>query len=158
MAIDIVPGIDLTVSDVRKSILVNLERRFQKAGITGYHSFVADLTDSQSLLSDSTYETIIADVPCTGSGTWARTPEQLYFFDEKRIEYYAELQKKILCNVIPKLRAGGRLVYISCSVFKKENEAVAGFIEQQFDLELIHMQLLHGYEMKADSMFVALFE
>ena len=92
------------------------------------------------------------------SGTWARTPEQLYFFDAAKINHYSNLQKKILSNVIPQLRTGGKLIYITCSVFKKENEEVAAFIEADYRLCLTEMQLLQGYHLKADSMFVAVFE
>jgi 16S rRNA C967 or C1407 C5-methylase (RsmB/RsmF family) len=37
-------------------------------------------------------------------GTWGRTPEQLYFFEEAGIEKYSALQKKIVSNVIPQLK------------------------------------------------------
>ncbi len=154
---DLNPNIDLTVSDSRASIIQNLTQRFQRAGIRNYHSFVADLIASQSSLPAGDFEHIIADVPCTGSGTWSRTPEQLYFFDQKKIAYYSELQKKIVSRVIPKLKAGGRLIYITCSVFAQENEGVVEFVKNNFGLELEVMQLLKGYEMKADSMFVAVF-
>ena len=153
---DINPGIDLTVSDVRDSILMNLEKRFAKAGIKKYKSFVADLTRNQKTITNS-YDLIICDAPCTGSGTWSRTPEQLYFFDENKIEQYAELQKKIVSNVIPSLKQNGWFVYITCSVFRKENDEIVEFVQKQFNLELIKMELLRGYDKKADTMFVALF-
>ena len=47
MAYDINPNIELTVSDKRESILENLHKRFAKAGIKKYHSFVADLSNGQ---------------------------------------------------------------------------------------------------------------
>jgi len=101
---------------------------------------------------------IIADVPCSGSGTWSRTPEQLYFFQEIKIEEYSKLQKRIASNAIPELQPGGSFVYITCSVFKKENEDVAMHIKENFHLQLRQMEVLKGYDKKADSMFVALFE
>ncbi len=100
---------------------------------------------------------IIADVPCTGSGTWARTPEQLLYFRKEQIEKYTSLQKKILQNVIPHLKKGGHLLYVTCSVFKKENEEIVTFIQEELHLTLINMEILKGYEMKADTMFAALF-
>jgi 16S rRNA (cytosine967-C5)-methyltransferase len=152
---DINPHIDLTVSDVRETILINLKKRFAKAGIKKYKSFVADLASSQKAITDS-YDLIICDAPCTGSGTWSRTPEQLYFFDENKIEQYAELQKKIVSNVILHLKENGCLVYITCSVFKKENDEMVEFVKKKFNLELIKMELLKGYDKKADTMFAAL--
>lgn len=160
MAYDIDPNIELIVSDVRESILANLKKRFQKAGIKKYRSFIIDLekiNDQHPMITDQ-QSIIIADVPCTGSGTWSRTPEQLYFFDEKKIDEYAALQKRLVSNVIPQLKDGGYFVYITCSVFKKENEEVMDFIKQNFHLQIKQMEVLKGYDRKADSMFVALFE
>lgn len=158
MAFDQNPGIQLTVSDVRESILHNLHQRFKNANIMNYHSFIADLTKPQAGAKRSPFDIILADLPCTGSGTWARTPEQLYFFDPSKIEYYSNLQKKIITNVIPQLKKAGKLVYITCSVFKKENESISEFIKEEFKLELKEMHVLKGYGMKADSMFAAVFE
>ena len=156
MAKDILGNIELTVSDIRESILSNLKKRFAVAGIKHYKSFIADLTEPVSILSNNQFDLIVADVPCTGSGTWSRTPEQLYYFDENRIEEYCQLQKKIITTIISHLIPGGHLLYITCSVFKKENEDVIDFIKEKFHLELIKMEILKGYDKKADTMFAAL--
>ena len=158
MAYDINSNIELTVSDVRESIIANLKKRFEKAGIKNYKSFVADISDKNYKLQTTNFKLIVADVPCSGSGTWSRTPEQLYFFDEGDIEKYSSLQKKIVSNAITHLIPGGSFVYITCSVFKKENEEVADFIEATFQLRLKQMEILKGYDKKADSMFIAVFE
>ncbi|MEI9947233.1 MAG: Fmu (Sun) domain-containing protein [Chitinophagaceae bacterium] len=153
---DILSDIDLVVSDLRQSILINFKKRFEEAGIANYKSFITDLSLSSPVIPHSPFELIIADVPCTGSGTWGRTPEQLYFFNSREIERYSQLQKKIISNIIPHLLPGGYLSYITCSVFKKENEDIIEFIRQQTNLEIIKMENLIGYERKADTMFAAL--
>ena len=158
MIYDIDPKIELTVSDTRESILSNLKKRFNNAGIRNYKNLIADLCQNKSEIKNLESEIIIADVPCSGSGTWSRTPEQLYFSDKNEIERYAVLQKKIVSNAIPHLKPGGSFVYITCSVFKKENEEVVTFIKENFHLQLKQMEVLKGYDKKADSMFVALFE
>ncbi len=157
MAFDIDPKIKLTVSDTRESILANLKKRFANAGIKNYESFVIDLAN-KSAIRNLKSEIIIADVPCSGSGTWSRTPEQLYFFQERKIEEYSALQKRIVSNAIAQLQPAGSFVYITCSVFKKENEEVAMYITENFHLQLKQMEVLRGYDKKADSMFVAVFE
>lgn len=165
IAYDIDPNIHLTVSDKRESILNNLKERFAKAGIKNYNSFVADLTTNNSQLTTDNsklptqhFDLIIADVPCTGSGTWSRTPEQLFYFSKKEIETYASLQKKIIENVVEHLKPGAKLLYITCSVFKKENEAIVNFATEKCNLKLLKQELLKGYEMQTDSLFAALLQ
>jgi 16S rRNA (cytosine967-C5)-methyltransferase len=172
LANDIFPRIDLTVSDVRKSILINLEKRFATAGIKHYHSFIADLSTSSLLRQDfghaspkalpaergQAFDIIITDVPCSGSGTWSRTPEQLYYFDPQEIERYSSLQNKIVQQAIPHLKPGGFLLYCTCSVFKKENEEVVQYIQEQHSLQLLKKELLTGYNQKADTLFGAVFQ
>jgi 16S rRNA (cytosine967-C5)-methyltransferase len=158
LAHDIFPKIDLTVSDVRKSILINLEKRFYAAGIKHYKSFVTDLSISTFDIQHSLFDIIITDVPCSGSGTWSRTPEQLYYFEPQQTDRYSDLQKKILNNAIPHLKPGGFLLYCTCSVFRKENEEVVQFIQQQHSLQLLQSALLTGYDNKADTLFGAVFQ
>ncbi|MFT3845132.1 MAG: Fmu (Sun) domain-containing protein [Lacibacter sp.] len=155
MAVDVLKQIDLTVSDIRESILANLKKRFAEAGIIKYKSFVADLA-ANGQKQHVFYDLIIADVPCSGSGTWGRTPENLLFFEKKEIAAYSTLQKRIVANVMHQVKKGGYLLYITCSVFKKENEEIVEWMKQQDEFELTEMKLLKGYEQKADSMFAAL--
>ncbi len=158
MVHDLIKKINLTVSDVRSSIINNLKERFSRAGISSYKSFVADLTDKNDNLPKEKYDLIIADVPCTGSGTWLRTPEQLCFFKEEKVDYYQQLQQKIVSRVVPSMKQGGYLLYITCSVFKKENEDMLEFIEEEFSLEPVKINLIKGYSDKADTLFSALYK
>jgi len=158
MVYDLYPNIDLTVSDIRDSILHNLKKRFVEAGIKQYDIFKVDLTNTHSLLTthNSQYDLIICDVPCSGSGTWGRTPEQLLYFEKNKISHYATVQKKIVANVLKHLKPGGHLIYITCSVFRKENEEIVDHMRQHLGLELIQVKLLKGYNINADTMFSAL--
>ena len=67
------------------------------------------------------------------------------------------MQQQIVSNVIPHLQKDGIFIYITCSVFKKENEEMVDYIKQKFHLQFLQMELLKGYDKKADSMFVAVF-
>jgi len=150
------PQINLVVSDVRENILANLSKRFKEAGIKHYESFVADL--SHPVNPGRSFDLILADVPCTGSGTWGRTPEQLLFFKEEKIKEYAARQKKIVLHTYPHLRAGGYFLYITCSVYQQENTEVIAFIQQETNLKLVRSALLKGYADKADTLFAALLQ
>ncbi|HVY74903.1 MAG TPA: hypothetical protein VG890_08750 [Puia sp.] len=154
LLVDLYPDMELTVSDIRLSILANLKKRFAEAGITHYQGFEADLRTASDLPSGQ-FDLIVADLPCTGSGTWSRTPEALYFFDPAEIERYAGRQKKILQQVVKRLRPGGWLVYITCSVFAEENEEVVRFIEKEEGLVIQEQRMITGYNARADSLFAA---
>jgi 16S rRNA (cytosine967-C5)-methyltransferase len=155
LAYDLIPNIHLTASDIRESIINNLKQRFARAGITNYKTFVADLSKPQppNNKPQAKYDLIVLDAPCSGSGTWSRTPEQLVFFETGRIDHYAKLQQTIAANVIPHLAPNGRLVYITCSVFKKENEEILELLKEKLQLE--KMEVLKGYDKKADTLFAA---
>ena len=156
MAFDILKNINLTVTDVRPSILQNLQLRFKQAGIKDYSTYVADLIEPNKIQT-SPFDLVICDAPCSGSGTWGRTPEQLFYFDKEQIEKYSRLQKRIAQNVIPHVKKEGYLLYVTCSVFKSENETVVKYILKNSFLRLVKAEVLKGYSMKADTMFAALF-
>ncbi len=151
---DINPGCQLTVSDIRESILNNLKKRFIEAGMSSPRFFKADLTD-QNDLPKQMFPFILADLPCTGSGTWSRTPEAMYFFDPQTISNFRQRQEKILSNINSRLKPGGTLVYITCSVFAAENEGVVSYVTEPGKLRVEQEQMISGYTESADSMFVS---
>jgi tRNA and rRNA cytosine-C5-methylases len=146
----------ITVSDVRERILFNLDNRFQRAGIKNYKKLLVDLTSRYH--NPNQYDVVVCDAPCSGSGTWSRTPEQLKFFPIEKIDHYAQLQQKIAIQVSTNVKKEGYLLYITCSVFKKENEEVVEFIQSKTELTLLHQQYYKGYLSKADTLFAALFK
>ncbi|MBK7963887.1 MAG: methyltransferase domain-containing protein [Bacteroidetes bacterium] len=159
MLMDSVPGVKLTVSDNREAILVNLKERFNRNGILNYSFFIADLTDpTWKPEAGVQFDGIIADVPCSGSGTWARTPEQMSIFDEEKLSHYISLQDKITKKLCSLLSPGGKLVYITCSVFKAENEDRVVALENLLGMKCVESKLYQGTLEGADTLFVALLE
>ena len=143
----------------------NLQRRFEEAGIHSYESLALDLSKpvfnpegATTVLSRSIpFDLLLLDAPCTGSGTWARNPDELYFFNADSIDRFSNLQRSIISNTIFSLNKKGRFVYITCSVFKKENEDMVEYIRQTHHLNLERMEYFEGYGLRADSMFAAAF-
>jgi 16S rRNA (cytosine967-C5)-methyltransferase len=155
---DMEPGVRLTISDTRESIIHNLQQRFRQYRLELPTAHVTDVSNKVLLnkaIGTKQFDNIICDVPCSGSGTWARTPEQLYFFDPASLEKFPPLQEAIAVNVAGHLKPGGRLIYITCSVFKKENEDVVGAVIKATGLTLIRSQIINGISVHADSMFIA---
>lgn len=150
------PDIKLVVSDIRESVLDNLDERFINAGLRTYQKKVLDLTQNpDQVLHHYEFDGIILDAPCSGSGTWGRTPEMISQFAEHKIQGFQNLQKAIVANVIKYLKPGKPLIYITCSVFKQENEDLVEHIINQYGLQLEAKELFMGYQHKADTMFAA---
>lgn len=150
--------IHLTVSDVRSSVLHNLVERFRLYKRAIPEQILVSASDSTALsekIGSRQFDHIIADVPCSGSGTWARTPEQLYFFRTESLKEFSERQTAILNNVSTFVKPGGYLSYITCSVFAAENEQVLQALDNR-DFELLKAAAIDGIEKRADCMFAAL--
>ena len=129
-----------------------------KAGYKSYNTVVANLVFPFENYPEKRFDGIIADVPCSGSGTWARSPEWL----QKNImdqvaDYYVPLQRSIVSNVITSLKNNFPLIYITCSVFKEENEENVEFFLNQFQLKLEKSAYLSGYASGGDTLFAARF-
>jgi 16S rRNA (cytosine967-C5)-methyltransferase len=150
------------VSDIRPSILEELTERLSKANIKLTDAFCVDLTNSLSIqvakshLPSTGVELIIADVPCTGSGTWGRSPEWLRSFEEEQIEVYQQKQIQIVKNILPFLKKDGYLLYITCSIFANENEAVLEAIKNSHPIKVLEQKYFIGFPNRGDQLFAAL--
>jgi 16S rRNA (cytosine967-C5)-methyltransferase len=150
------PNIKLVVSDIRESILTNLDERFRAAGLMKYQKKQLDLTQNvDQELNNYAFDGIILDAPCSGAGTWGRTPEMIAQFEPQKIAFFQRLQKTIGANVTKYAKPGKPIIYITCSAFKAENEDVVDYLVKECGLKLEETKLLTGYLHKADTMFVA---
>ncbi|MFM7015985.1 MAG: hypothetical protein ACKOX3_06610 [Bacteroidota bacterium] len=151
-------NIDLTVTDIRESILKNLNFRFKRNNTRFYQSAIVDWSNPQEGLKkiyNEQFDAVIADVPCSGSGTWARSPEHKNQITEDKINAFSDLQFTISSNLIPTLKKGGSLFYSTCSVYQTENHLVVDRLIKHFSLELIQSKIIDGSKSQADTMFVA---
>ena len=70
------------------------------------------------------FELVLVDAPCTGTGTLSRHPEIAWSLEEDAPEKLSLLQGELLAAAASRVAAGGRLVYATCSVLAEENERV----------------------------------
>jgi 16S rRNA (cytosine967-C5)-methyltransferase len=148
--------VKIFATDTRRRILENYSERLLKTGFKNFTTQVLDFSSLSKEKIQQKFDGIIADVPCSGSGTWARSPEWLLRDISNKIdEYFVPLQRKIIESVLPSLKSGSPLIYITCSVFKKENEENIQFFLDHFGLKLEKSTYLDGSGEQADTLFVA---
>lgn len=156
--LDRFPGVRITATDIRQSVLSEFNQRLQRSGRRDIPMTALDLESDTIPFPTGFFDGILLDVPCSGSGTWGRTPEWLTQFNQQTISLYTEKQKRITERVVPFLKTGGSLMYITCSVFRDENELMAGYTLEHHSLKLVDQHFVNGSRSLSDSMFYAIFK
>jgi 16S rRNA (cytosine967-C5)-methyltransferase len=84
--------------------------------------------------ADETFDTVLVDAPCSGTGTIRHNPEIRYFLQSDDFAELADKQRRILGNASKLVRRGGRLIYSTCSIQIEENEdVIRGFLKESSD-------------------------
>jgi len=104
-----------------------------------------DLLKPETWWTGDPYDRILLDVPCSGSGVIRRHPDIKYRRKPEDLERFHMLQTSMLASVWELLRPGGLVLYVTCSIFHRENDdVVAGFIGQGDDREVQAMDKIPG--------------
>lgn len=81
---------------------------------------------------------VLVDAPCSGTGTFRRKPDARYRLTEQRLADHVAQQRALLEQFAPLVKAGGRLVYGTCSVLREENEEVVkAFLAEHPDFSVL---------------------
>ncbi|MFU8778346.1 MAG: RsmB/NOP family class I SAM-dependent RNA methyltransferase [Roseovarius sp.] len=78
------------------------------------------------LQPEGVFDVVLCDVPCSGSGTWRRTPEAKWALTPERLTELTHIQLRILTEAALRVAPHGLLAYATCSVFNDENQDVVG--------------------------------
>lgn len=107
------PGLQLFAHDAEPARMTDLPARAKRAGTR----------IEQVLQPKGVFDLVLADVPCSGSGTWRRTPDAKWRLTEAMLERLVETQAGILDKVAGHVAPGGHLTYMTCSLLTAENDA-----------------------------------
>jgi 16S rRNA (cytosine967-C5)-methyltransferase len=114
------------VHDAERQRLAPIFERLRRAGARNVQAVAGE--DGLAPLSGR-MDLVLVDAPCTGSGTWRRRPDAKWRLTERQLETRLAEQGAILTQAAAHVRPGGRLVYVTCSIFAAENaEQIRGFI------------------------------
>lgn len=118
------PGLDIVAYDADSARMRDLPERAGRAG--------ARVTTTQR--PEGKFDLVVADVPCSGSGTWRRTPDAKWRLTQDMLDGLLAVQAQILDSVAPLVQSGGHLAYMTCSLLEAENSAqVEGFLARHPD-------------------------
>jgi len=102
---------------------------------------------------------LLLDVPCTGLGVLRRNPDAKWKIDPDYLDKLTKLQADILQRYSQMLKVGGKMVYATCSILKKENQdQVNAFLEQHSNFKLIEEKALTPLQNGFDGFYMALLE
>jgi 16S rRNA (cytosine967-C5)-methyltransferase len=153
---DLEPAISLFVTDTRDYMLKHLHERFKKAGLRNYSQAVVDQSVAGALSMQKSFpkqfDAVLADVPCSGSGTWSSTPELMDHINLDKLDQFTQKQLAITRQLGNALKKGGRLIYLTCSVYAAENE---NLLAQLNDFKVEKQQYFQFTDQGGDVLFGA---
>lgn len=114
---------ELLAMDIAGSKLPLIQENAQRLGISIINTRVADLLQAGAFPT-AAFDRVLLDAPCSGLGVIRRNPEAKWRITPADITRLAIAQKAMLKNAAKLLRAGGTLVYSTCSTSLEENEQV----------------------------------
>lgn len=130
----------ITAHDSEKQRLAPIFDRLRRSGVTNV-DVVAREAELEPLTGQM--DLVLIDAPCTGSGTWRRKPDAKWRLGERQLDARRGEQAKILDLASRYVRPGGKLVYVTCSVFDGENQnQTSAFLARNADFRsLDHVRL-----------------
>lgn len=122
-------------SDPRENAISELKKRARTCGIRMIQCKTLDAT--QATPGIDVYDGVLIDAPCSGWGTWARSPDARWRTSTKDVRQSARRQKAILKNAAQAVKPGGTLVYAVCTLTQPEtDQQTSDFLDTHPHFEL----------------------
>lgn len=109
--------VQLFAHDTDPRRMVDLPVRAARAGVRVMQVTTAELS------RQAPFDLVLIDAPCSGSGTWRRTPDAKWRLTSQMLDRLVHTQAAILDQAADLVRAGGVLAYATCSILDAENAA-----------------------------------
>lgn len=129
-------GEEIDAVDMNRDRVQILRKRLNLLGI---NSVKITETDARKLhsLTETRYDKILLDPPCSGSGTYSSRPENKWRMNQRDLQWYTNLQSDLLDEAALLLKNGGFIVYSTCSLFFEENHnVILSFLEKNPDYKI----------------------
>lgn len=128
-------GSYITACEKNKIRAERLKYNLQKQGVTCANVMTEDARQLSDYFS---FDKILLDAPCSGSGT-----ENVFEnnFSEELIKRSCKAQENLLRKALNILKPGGEMIYSTCSILKKENEEIIGKVLKNNEIEIVPIKL-----------------
>ncbi len=113
--------INLDVLEIDEERMQRVQENFSRLHLQA-NILIGDAAHATSWWSGKYYDAILADVPCSATGIIRRHPDILYLRRSEDIAQLQDLQRKIIMELWGLLKPGGRLLFVTCSIFPQEGE------------------------------------
>ncbi|MFC7392503.1 16S rRNA (cytosine(967)-C(5))-methyltransferase RsmB [Scopulibacillus cellulosilyticus] len=114
-----------------------IDQQANRLDIDIIHTRALDARKANDVFPAESFDRILIDAPCSGFGVIRRKPEIKWEKTEKDVEQIAKVQADILDQIAPLVKAGGKLVYSTCTIDRKENtDTVNRFLNEHPEFEL----------------------
>jgi 16S rRNA (cytosine967-C5)-methyltransferase len=128
----------LLACDVSAARLDGAVRRLRRAGVHNVERHLIEAGDKWAKRRAGSFDRVLVDAPCTGTGTWRRNPDARLRLAESDLAELVPKQAAILDQAASLVRTGGRLVYATCSLLSEENEdQVTAFLARHTGFTLV---------------------
>lgn len=131
-----------------------VKNNLSRLGVSNVTCHVGDSTKLNTVFEKETFDAILLDAPCSGLGVMKRKPE-IKYHDSGVMDKLIPLQTELLENAYILLKKGGKMVYSTCTINKKENEKmIQSFLSNHPDMEVIAQRLVLPYEFDSDGFYM----
>ena len=129
----------LVACDIVARRLERAGERLRRAGASMVQRMpLASTRDKWVRRHGASFDRVLVDAPCTGTGTWRRNPDAKWRLTPDDLVELTALQAEILDSAARLVRPGGRLIYVTCSLLGEENETqVERFLAGHADFALV---------------------
>ncbi len=127
--------------DINRKRLGTLVYNAHRLGIDNIRPVVADASKSLSSTFSFKFDKVMVDAPCSGLGIISRHPDIKWNRDEKDIIRLSFLQKTIMNETASVIKKGGRILFVTCTISKEENEEIVkDFLNRNSDMSLENLK------------------
>lgn len=99
------------------------------------------------------YDRFIIDAPCTGTGTWRRSPDAKFRLTQKKLNELNKIQAELLDIAYKNTKIGGKIIFITCSILRDENEDIINAFTKR-NHKVRHVNLRELWKSKIDAPYV----